>query len=106
MQNITMNSIEKHSPTKSSLVYEVNIFVYSLEPTKPDGEEGEDTEKDDQDSIPEVAVQLHQSLSLSKHSVPQPVRKSLFLHQRYKEIHQVLLLHSMWNALETCRQAT
>ena len=45
-------------------LYEVNIFVYSLGPTKPDGEEGEDdTEKDDQDFFPEIAAQLiHRSL--------------------------------------------
>ena len=63
-------------------LYEVNIFVYSLEPTKPDGEEDDDTEKHDQDSIPEVAAQINLSFSLSlcKHSLPEPVPESLFLH--------------------------
>ena len=45
-------------------LYEVNIFVYSLEPTKPDGEEGEeDIEKEEEDFAPEIAAQLiHRSL--------------------------------------------
>ena len=45
-------------------LYEVNIFVYSLEPTKPDGEEGEeDIEKEEEDFAPEITAQLiHRSL--------------------------------------------
>ena len=45
-------------------LYEVNIFVYSLEPTKPDGEEGEeDIEKEEEDFAPEIAAHLiHRSL--------------------------------------------
>ena len=39
-------------------LYEVNVFVYSLEPTKPAGEEGEE-----EDFAPEIAAQLiHRSL--------------------------------------------
>ena len=45
-------------------LYEVNIFVYSLEPTKPDGKEGEeDIEEKEEDFAPEIAAQLvHRSL--------------------------------------------
>ena len=45
-------------------LFEVNLFVYWLEPTKPDGEEGEqDTIKEDKGSTPEIAAQLiHRSL--------------------------------------------
>ena len=45
-------------------LYEVNISVYSLEPTKPDGDEGEeDREKEEEDFAPEIAAQLiHHSL--------------------------------------------
>ena len=45
-------------------LFEVNILVYSLEPTKPDGEEGEeDIEKEGEDFAPEIAAQLiHRSL--------------------------------------------
>ena len=40
-------------------LFEVNLFVYCLEPTKPDGEEGEE----DKGSTPEIAAQLiHRSL--------------------------------------------
>ena len=38
-------------------LYEINIFVYSLEPTKGDGEE-EDDNQDDTDAKPEIAAQL------------------------------------------------
>ena len=42
-------------------LYEVNIFVYALEPTKQDGEENEDDEPDD--TKPEIAAELiHRSL--------------------------------------------
>ena len=41
-------------------LYEVNIFVYSLEPTKPDGEEGEeDIEKEEEDFAPEILSLIH-----------------------------------------------
>ena len=45
-------------------LFEVNLSVYSLEPTKPDGEEGEeDIIKEDKGSTPEIAAQLtHRSL--------------------------------------------
>ena len=45
-------------------LFEVNLFVYCLEPTKHDGEEGEeDTIKEDKGSTPEIAAQLiHRSL--------------------------------------------
>ena len=45
-------------------LFEVNIFVYALEPTKPDGEEGdEDIEKEKEDFAREIAAQLaHRSL--------------------------------------------
>ena len=45
-------------------LFEVNILVYSLEPTKPDGEEGEeDIEKEEEDSAPAIAAELiHRSL--------------------------------------------
>ena len=45
-------------------LFEVNIFVYVLEPTKPDEEEGdEDIEKEKEDFAPEIAAQLvHRSL--------------------------------------------
>ena len=55
MHSITMNDTENFFPEKKKFcsvklkelidlehLYEVNIFVYSLEPTKPDGEEGEE----------------------------------------------------------------
>ena len=38
-------------------LYEINIFVYSLEPTKTDGED-EDEIQDDTDAKPEIAAQL------------------------------------------------
>ena len=42
-------------------LYEVNIFVYALEPTKQDGEENEDDEPND--TKPEIAAELiHRSL--------------------------------------------
>lgn len=45
-------------------LFEVNLFVYSLQPTKPDGGEGEDdTPKEDEYSTSEIAAQLnHRSL--------------------------------------------
>ena len=45
-------------------LFEVNIFVYSLEPTKPDGEMGEDEiGQDNNNSTPELSAQLiHRSL--------------------------------------------
>ena len=70
MPSITMRNIEKFCGVKlKELInlehlYEVNIFVYALEPTKPDGEEGEeDIEKQEEDFAPEIAAQLtHRSL--------------------------------------------
>ena len=45
-------------------LFEVNIFVYALEPTKPDGGEGdENIEKEEEDFAPEIAARLiHRSL--------------------------------------------
>ena len=59
IQNISMNTIEKHGPTKNKVCgvklkdlpelehNEINIVVYSIEPTKPDEEEGEDDKEKD-----------------------------------------------------------
>ena len=76
---------------------EVNIFVYSLEPTKPDGEEGE--EDNTEEDI--VAQLIHRSLCHYPSTLPQPVPESLFVHQRFEEVRQVLLLFSMRNVLES-----
>ena len=37
-------------------LYEVNISVYSLEPTKPDGEEG-DEDNTEENTVPDIAAQ-------------------------------------------------
>ena len=45
------------------LLYEVNISVYSLEPTKPDGEEGDEDNTEEENTVPDIAAQLvHRSL--------------------------------------------
>ena len=44
-------------------LYEVNISVYSLEPTKPDGEEGDEDNTEEENTTPDIAAQLiHRSL--------------------------------------------
>ena len=44
-------------------LYEVNISVYSLEPTKPDGEEGDEDNTEEENTVPDIAAQLvHSSL--------------------------------------------
>ena len=44
-------------------LYEVNIFVYSLESIKPDGEEGDEDNTEEKNTVPDIAVQLvHRSL--------------------------------------------
>ena len=44
-------------------LYEVNISVYSLEPTKPDGEEGDEDNNEEENTVPNIAAQLvHSSL--------------------------------------------
>ena len=44
-------------------IYEVNISVYSLEPTKPDGEEGDEDKTEEENTVPDIASQLvHRSL--------------------------------------------
>ena len=96
MHSITMSDIENFFPEKKKFcgvklkelidlehLYEVNIFVYSLEPTKPDGEEGEeDIEKEEEDFAPEIAAHFDSPLPLPlpKYAVPQPVPESLFLY--------------------------
>ena len=56
-------------------LFEVDIFVYSLEPTKPDGE---DEEAEDDDAKPEIAAKLlHRSLC------HYPSTLYLNLHQRH-----------------------
>ena len=43
--------------------YEVHISVYSLEPTKPDGEEGDEDNTEEENTVPDIAAQLvHRSL--------------------------------------------
>ena len=89
-------------------LYEVNIFVYSLGPTKPDGEEGEDdTEKDDQDFIPEIAAQLiHRSLCHYPSTLYLNLYQNHFSYIKDMKKYTVLLLLSMWNVLETCWYVT
>ena len=49
-------------------LFQVNLFVHSLETTKPDGEDGVDNmTKESEDSTPEIAVQLIHS-SFCHHS--------------------------------------
>ena len=44
-------------------LFEVNIFVYALEPTKPDGEEGDEDNTEEENTVPDIAAQLvHRSL--------------------------------------------
>ena len=39
-------------------LFEVNIFVYALEPTKPDGEEGDENNTEQENTVPDIAAQL------------------------------------------------
>ena len=39
-------------------LFEVNIFVYALEPTKPDGEEGDEDNTEEENTVPDIAAQL------------------------------------------------
>ena len=44
-------------------LYEVHISVYSLEPTKPKGEEGDEDNTEEENTVPDIAAQLvHRSL--------------------------------------------
>ena len=44
-------------------LYEVNISAYSLEPTKPGGEEGDEDNTAEENTVPDIAAQLvHSSL--------------------------------------------
>ena len=44
-------------------LYEMHISVYSLEPTKPDGEEGDEDNTEEENTVPDIAAQLvHRSL--------------------------------------------
>ena len=44
-------------------LFEVNIFVYALEPTKPDGEGGDEDNTEEEITVPDIAAQLiHRSL--------------------------------------------
>ena len=44
-------------------LFEVNIFVYALEPTKPDGEEEDENNTEEENTVPDIAAQLiHRSL--------------------------------------------
>ena len=71
----------KASKTPRSRTPKVNLFAYSLEPTKPDGEEGEDQDEIDQengDSKHEITAQLiHRFLCHYQSSL------CLNLHQRH-----------------------
>ena len=83
-------------------LFEVNLFVYSLEPTKPDGEEGEDdTPQEDEDSTPEIAAQLiHRSLCHYPSTLYLNLYQNHFSYIKDMKIQQIVLLLSMRNLLE------
>ena len=86
-------------------LFEVNIFVYSLELTKHDGEDDGDEQKEEvqENNKTEIVAQLiHRSLCHYPSTLYLNHHQHHFSFIRNEEIHQVLLLLSVWTILETC----